>query len=236
VRKGIRSSVPAAEAKAYALDLVNEAGMSPMDIAERSGISQTKVKDIIRGKCERIYRITEEAILGIEIPEDGWISTADGLANSIGTQRRLRALSVQGFSLSIMAKETGATIRTISEVRAGGRARVRISFLRAVAEMHDRLWDEDPLAWGVSASGVTRSMQWAQGQGWHPTEAWEDINDPGCEPIVKTPRYIALTEDARELMEQQDYTLEHAAGRLGVTVSTIKKARAKYRQNMAETS
>jgi plasmid maintenance system antidote protein VapI len=233
LRQGIRSSVSAAEATAYALDLVH-AGMSPMDIAERSGVSVTRVKDIIQGKCDQIYRVTEAAILGIEIPEDGWTPITDGLANSVGTQRRLRALSVQGFPLSLMANELATTVRTVSEVRAGSRPRVRISFMRAVTKLHDRLWDEDPLSFGIPGSSVTRAKQWAQAQGWYPTEAWADINDPDCEPVLKTPRYVVLTEDARELMEGQGYTIEQAADRLGVKRSAITNARTYYNRVKAK--
>lgn len=235
LREGVRSTVPAAEATAYALDLVN-AGMSPMDIAERSGVSVTRVKGIIQGKCGRIYRVTEAAILGIEIPEDGWTLITDGLANSVGTQRRLRALSLQGFPLPLLAGELKTTVRTVSEVRMGSRPRVRISLLRAVTKLHDRLWDEDPLSFGVSASSVTRAKQWAQAQGWYPTEAWADINDPDCEPVLKTPRYVVLTEDAQELMERQGYTRKMAAERLGVKVDTLNAAMAYYAKAKAMAS
>lgn len=227
LREGQRFTVSAAKATRHAQAL-ERAGMSTIDISERSGVSTTRVKQILQGRRERIYRTTEEALLGIPIPEDGWTPIRDGRTNAVGARRRLQALAVQGFPTSVLVEETRLDDRTISELRSGVRSQVQVSRLRLIIEVHDRLWDVDPLSMGVPSASVTRARQWAAKQNWYPTEAWADIDDPDCKPVLKTPRYIALTEDARELMAHQGYTRKGAAERLGVEVDTLNAAMAYY--------
>lgn len=232
LRQGVQSRVPVSEANAHATLLVR-AGMSPTDIANRSGISVTHVKYVIQGGVERIHRDTQDAILGIEIPPDGWEPETDGLTASTGTARRLQALSVQGFPLSALSERSGLTPRTLSELRAGLRPQVFISNMRTVLEMHEELWDRDPLEDGIPQGSVTRARDWAAKQKWQPTEAWDDIDDPGCKPQKGTPRYVILTEDAHELMESQGYSRKHAAERLGVSVAALNRAESYYKTKVA---
>lgn len=223
VRNGNRFAVPVDTASLHANALVR-AGMSAKDIANRSGVCETVVLEVVRREHKRIYRTTEEAILGIPIPEDGWTPITDGITDAVGTRRRLQALSFQGFPLSFLARETGLCRRRTYVLRSGKQARVFISGMLAVTEVHDRFWDTDPLSTGLRPHDVTRARQWAQRQDWLPTEVWSDIDDPDCEPVLSTPRYMALTDDAEELMTQQGYTRTLAAERLGVAVSTLNTA------------
>lgn len=232
LRQGVQSRVSVEDAHLHA-GLLVLAGMSPTDIADLSGVSVTHVKYVIQGSVERIHRDTQDAILGIPVPQDGWETRTDGLTDSTGTARRLRALAVQGFPLSALSERSGLTARTISEMRAGLRPQVFISNMRTVAELHEAIWDRDPLEDGIPQSSVTRAKDWAAKQKWHPTEAWDDIDDPECQPQKGTPRYVILTEDAHELMTGQGYTRQHAAERLGVSVSALNRAESYYRSKVA---
>lgn len=215
--------VSCSEVTPYVVKLVN-AGMSVVDISDRSGVSPTQVRLIFRSKLERVHRVTAEAILGIPFPEGGRFPDTDGLTDATGARRRLQALTVQGFSVALMAEEGDMQTRTISAIRSGLREQVRVSRLRAIVVMHDALYDADPQEMGLAPSASTRARQWAAEQGWWPTEAWADIDDPDCKPNLKTPRYVILTENYRELSAVQGYDKRDAADRLGVTVGTLDKA------------
>lgn len=221
------SRVSAEEASDYAAKLVNS-GMSAIDISVRSGISATQVRGLLRGGCGNILRMTAQAVLGVPMPDRDRLPEAEGYTDSTGATRRLQALSVQGFPLPPMAEGTGLTNRTVSLIRAGSRERIKVSGLRRIVLLHDRLWDEDPLKLGITASAVTRARQWAAEQKWHPTEAWTDIDDPECIPQKTAPRYVSLTEDARELMEEYGHTRKAAAERLGVKSDTLTAAMHYY--------
>jgi hypothetical protein len=105
---------------------------------------------------------------------------------------------------------------------------------RSITLLHDRLWDANPLELGVSAGDATRARKWGERQGWHPTEAWADIDDPECKPVLSTPRYVALVEDAQELMNKQGYTRIQAAERLGISREYLNSVFAYYSKMKAE--
>lgn len=205
-----------------------------MEIAARSGVSVRRVGYLVNGGLETMYRDLSEAILGVRVPEDDYQPLTDGLADAIGTRRRLEALSVQGFPLSVLSEESKTGSRTVSALRSGSRQQVLVSTMLLIKDMHDRLWDEDPLSMGISSSAVMRVQRYAKEQGWYPTEAWTDIDDPDCKPVLNTPRYVVLTEDAKELIEGQGYTLEQAAERLGVKRGSLTSARSYYNRIRAE--
>lgn len=168
--------------------------------------------------------IIEDAVLGVPVPEYGWNTAEDSLVDPVGAARRLRALALQGFGIASLVHATGLNRRTISEVRGMERHRILISRARKIKEAHDLLWDTDPESIGIAPGDATRARLWAQKQDWMPTEAWADIDDPDCKPVLTTPRYIALTDDAQELIDKQGYTRTTAAERLNITVDTLNAA------------
>lgn len=204
------------------------AGVSALDIAERSGVSPTQVRRLLRGELPGMLRETSDAILGVPMPDEGKPGREDGLVDATGARRRLQALAVQGFSTTVLSVESGVMRLTISDIRAGTQKRIRLSTLRVVVALHEKLWDVDPLDLGVKLSAVSRTKKHAEREGWLPTEAWSDIDDPDCKPALGAPRYVVLTEDAQELMEKQGYTRKAAAERLGVKTDTLNAAMAYY--------
>lgn len=212
------------------LRLLLLADMSAKDISTLSGVDEKVIVSMLRGDRSQIHWTTEEALLGVKVPDEGWVPNSDGMIASIGAMRRLQALAVQGFAPSVLSEESGLHVKTIRMVRAGDRPRILISRNRVIRNTHDRLWDTDPLSLGIRLADVERARQYAEAQKWYPTEAWEDIDDPDCKPIRRTPRYVALTEDAEELMREQGYSSPMAAERLGVKPRTLRSARSHYRK------
>lgn len=232
-RNGRPVVVPAVAAAEH-LRLLVSSGMPVIDIGERSGVSATQIRGILHGRIDRTYRVTEEAILGVSIPEGDWTPTADGFANITGTRRRLQALSVQGFPLSFLAMRMDTGRTAVRGLRSGPQMQVRVSTLRKVVRLHDELWDADPFDLGLSPSPVHRAQKWAEKQGWLPTEAWSDIDDPECVPTLDTPRHVALAEDAEELMRTQGYSRGDAAARLGVSKKYLEKVLSRRRKTLVE--
>jgi hypothetical protein len=206
------------------------ADMSPVDIETISGVDRSAILQILSGSRVQVHWTTEEALLGVKVPEEGWVSTSDGMISSVGAMRRLQALAVQGFPFSVLAEESGLNRRTVREVRSGGRPRLLISRNRIIRRIHDRLWDMDPVEYGLRATDVARTRQNASQRGWYPTEAWADIDDPECKPVLNTPRYVALVEDASELIDELGYTRKAAAERLGVHRDYLDSAFSHYKK------
>lgn len=224
--------VPSEEVRLHVTGLVN-AGMSPIDIANRSGVSDTQVRRLVRGALKEVFPITAESLLGVSMPDEGHISEADGIADATGARRRLQALAVQGFSSNFLAAEGGLGKNAIKFTRSGRQQRVYVSTIRIVLGLHEKFWDADPLDFGIPVGAVERAKLWSRKNGWLPTEAWTDIDDPDCKPVLSTPKYVRLAEDYRELTEEQGYDRRKAAERLGVTVDGLNAALGYYRKRMA---
>lgn len=234
-RAGIMATVSVAKTKDHLLALLR-ADMTPRDVEKVSGVDEKTILKILNGRCARIHWITEEAILGVPVPEYGWESSFDCYVDALPAMRRLQALGVQGFTTPVLSRETGIDRTVIGAIRSGKRPRIRMSSMRAIKKAHDRLYDTDPADLGVAHGDLIRARRWAEKQGWYPTEAWVDIDDPDCKPVLKTPGYIVITENARELIEQQGYSRKAAAERLGVTVDALKWAMTYYDRVKAEAS
>lgn len=181
---GHAATVSAHEAATYGRRLV-QTGMSPADLAAEAGLSAKTVTDVLSGRCINVYRTTAAAVLRVAVPARGHRPTVDGNVDATAARRRLRALTALGFTLPVLAQETGSTPGTIGSLRQGRRRRLRITLDRSIAEAYDRLWDADPGGYGASPSGATRARNWARACGWAPPVALDDdrITDPTYVPV-----------------------------------------------------
>jgi hypothetical protein len=142
-------------------------------------------------------------------------------------------LAVQGFSAPFLSGESGIATLTINRIRTGVQQRIQLATMRTIVLLHDKFWDMDPLDAGLELPGISRTMKHAKREGWLPTEAWGDIDDPDCRPVLNTPKYVRIAEDYRELTQEQGYDRKGAAKRLGVTVHGLNAALGYYNKKMA---
>lgn len=186
--RGESARVPADEARAHGKILV-EAGMFVTDIARLAGVSRSIVGQVISGRVSRIHRDTAAAILGVPVPRKEFVG-CDGIVSALAAQRRIRALSARGFSLTAMARQMEASVFTVDSIRNGKRTRIRASMDQQIHAAYNRLWNADPLDFGVTPGGVTQARNWAAEQEWAPPAAWDDdtIGDPKAKPKGMLPR------------------------------------------------
>jgi len=186
--RGQSARVPTDEARAHGKMLV-EAGMFVTDIARLAGVSRSIVGQVISGRVSRIHRDTAAAILGVPVPRKEFVG-CDGIVSALAAQRRIRALSARGFSLTAMAREMGASVFTVDSLRNGKRTRIRASMDQQIHAAYNRLWNADPLDFGVTPGGVTQARNWAAEQEWAPPAAWDDdtIGDPKAKPKGMLPK------------------------------------------------
>jgi len=229
-------NVPSEKATEYAKTLVRS-GMSATDIAEKSGVAKRKVQRILSGTQPMISWVTEEAILGVPVPEGRYMPKTDGLVDATPSRRRLQALAVQGFPVSYVAREVDMVKPALVDLRSGARGNTLVSCSVKIRLVHEELWDADPLALGIPPRSVNTAKSCAQRNGWFPTEAWADIDDPACEPIAKTaPKYVRTAEDFNELTERFGLNRRQAAERLGMSVDAVNAALGYYKKRMASAS
>lgn len=183
LRKGHRATVPAGEARAHGLLLV-EAGVPPVDIAEWAGLGRVTVADVLQGRVTNIYRTTAEAILFLPIPDEGYRAKGEARVDALPSRRRLRALGALGFPVLSLAREVKVSHATIRDVREGFCQRVKLTTHVATRKTYDALWNVNPLDHGVTRSSFTMTRARAVSEGWPPPAAWDDdeIGNPQASP------------------------------------------------------
>lgn len=171
--------VDAEPARAH-LRMLGRAGIGWQRAAILAGVSNGSVSHLLYGSsgrppAKRCRRQIAEAVMALR-PESATLP--DGAkVDATGTQRRMQAMVVDGWSLSEQARRVGRTVQNYSYSLTARKVTVRVA--RDVAELHEALL-------GVVAAGpmAARSRRWGRSQGWHPSAAWDDdtINDPEAGP------------------------------------------------------
>jgi transcriptional regulator with XRE-family HTH domain len=96
-----------------------------------------------------------------------------------GTTRRLRALTLEGWSQAAIADATGYGVATIKEQRRGDRKYTSPEFRDAIRELY-----EAELSPEIEEARQHQSATIASSKGWLPRGAWAglDIDDPSVHP------------------------------------------------------
>lgn len=180
--RGEGARVPADEAARHAKSLI-DAGMFVTDIARLAGVSRSIAGQVISGRVRRVHRDTAAAILGVRVPKENW-GGCNGIISALAAQRMLQALSARGFSLAVMAEQIDTSVFSVDLIRNGKRTRIRMSMNNAISKAYKRLWDANPVEFGVTPSGATQARNHAIAQGWPPPAAWDDeeLSDPKAQP------------------------------------------------------
>jgi hypothetical protein len=210
-------------------------GISFERVAKLTGLKASVVSGLIypmgdRPIKQRMRPETAAKILAIQPSTD--LVDDRHIIDGTGTRRRLQALAAIGFPFVRLGEHLPIHPNQVHYV-ASGRG-VQAGTARAVAELYDRLWNQDPTQYGIRPATALKVKRYAASKGWVPPGAWDDdtIDDPAAEPSLgdRTPRYIALAENGLELEQQQGYTREQAAERLGVTKDNLQQAITRYRR------
>jgi hypothetical protein len=148
---------------------------------------------------------------------------------AIGTMRRLRALAVIGWPMTILEGWTGITAHTLRLITHGGCQTVTARAEAGLRLAYDLLWDQP----GPSAAARSK----ARALGWAPAMAWDDdlIDDPAAVPqgirparMPRAERIAGLLEDSDWLLDKVGLTLGQAADRLGVSRNYLEKVRHRH--------
>lgn len=199
------------------------AGCTISGIVEGAGVSHYTVVDLANDATNGILPDTELRILSFHPEPD---DPARGhWTNAIGTCRRIRALAVLGHPVYTVADAACVAHSTLRHIATGMRGSASKDVAAAVADVYAQ-WMTRP-----GPSDITRRR--AAVSGWHGPLAWDDIDDPDEQPDTdggeETPLYLARAEDGLWL-EQQGYTRQQIADRLGTTREALQQNIARARK------
>lgn len=211
------------------------AGMSVYRIAEVSGVHRdTLYRMGRRGPTVQIE--TASKVLAIAVPSRV-VAEGAKYVDATGTRRRLQALMAAGWPIRSLEDQAGRHSSALW--KAMHTETVFASTAAVVADLFDRL----QLIPGPSE----QSRRLAQGKGWALPLAWneEDIDDPDGRPYGKRKRGRRASTgngDAGSFVDRYldaaaiDSDVEAVAARLGVTVESVKRQRARYRDQLGQVS
>ena len=196
------------------------AGMSLSAIARAADVSRDTVTEHARGTHPFIRRSRAARILAVR-PEH---ADPNSFVPALGSQRRIQALYAAGYGAYVIARHAHVTARAIDYILSGARTTVTISTRNAIADAYRQL--------AAQPARNLRTQRRAAAEEWPGPGYWDDddFDNPEFEPATEaTPRYIELAENGLEL-EEDGYSREQAADRLGVTKANLQAAIGRYRK------
>jgi plasmid maintenance system antidote protein VapI len=147
--------------------------MSLLQIKAATGCDDCNLRQILDGTRTKIRRDTHNRILALKpVPP-----SPGTYLDATGTRRRIQALRAIGWSGRVVAEAAG-TGESVIERICDGQPTVRGKVAARIQDVYIKL-SQTPAPAGRSA---TRARNYAQGQGWAPPGAWDDIDDPATVP------------------------------------------------------
>lgn len=214
--QGLRLTVSAAPVRSHLLDR-RAAGMSIAEISRASGISHGTVRNIIGERVAAVSPATARALLAVR-----GRGHSDGEVPSLGSARRLQALTAIGWDSASLATALGWSPDFIRHLRAGATAAVHAATHARIAAAYVEL-SQRPQE-GASAE---RARRHASQRGWLGPAAWDDdeLDDPSVATATPTPISRAQKtrdriEDVRDMLATGEHP-EMIAQRLGVKRASV---------------
>lgn len=144
-------------------------------ISEVSGVSVTAIRYVLYGQ-PTINRDRARAILAVPI---GPAPANTDVVDATGTIRRLRALACLGHTLDSIGAEVAMSRHRLGRIITGKYIEIDVETARAIAGAYRRM--------STFRSDNPHTIRRARTQGWHGPLAWDDIDNPNCEPEEAAP-------------------------------------------------
>ncbi|CAM5390712.1 hypothetical protein STENM36S_06318 [Streptomyces tendae] len=202
--RGISGHIPGPTVAAH-IRTLTDSGRQVRDIAVESGVSERAIGYILHGQ-RNVTRPRALALLAVRpLGEPPRIDPT-------GTIRRIQALAVIGWPIAWTAEKAGYTPSYLFNIIAG-----RVPTIpREVAPRFATVYRQHSNRQGPSE--FARSS--ARRNGWHGPLAWDNIDDPACQPEEAAP-YEAAPKYERDPDRKRE--IEHLY-LLGESVQSIAKA------------
>lgn len=222
--RGIYRTTDAAQVRVH-LQRLLALGWTQEQIGLAAGISQASVSSILT-RQSKVGMASARAIFDIHLRRCP--VTPDGWTDATGSRRRLQALAVIGYSPYALAPTLNLAVGWLYEIIAGKPAHISGRDALRIAALYRRLL-RLPAPVG---HGPDRTRRRAARLGWHGPTAWDQIDDPMCEPEddPAAPGIPSQVDDERiRQLTTEGLSAQQIAERLGCTPRTVQRARARLR-------
>lgn len=207
------------------------AGWTQRQIGAAAGVLPASIHKLHTGAQKDIATWRAAAILAIEIAAP----PADTLrTDATGSRRRLQALRVLGHTRYAVAAQLSITPDRIKHITNNTTKTVAVQEAAAIASLYRQLCTV------IGPSSQTATL--ARKEGWHGPLAWDNIDDPVCEPETEYRASRAkIGSRKRVTPDRQKVAALTAAGRsaqeiadeIGCHKRTVVRARSSYETAVA---
>lgn len=234
LRQTGRSTLTTPARAAHHITRLRHAGMPDGDIITAAGVVPDLFYRIMRN-AGNIHRATEGRILAVPAPATP--SKAGAHTAALGTIRRLRALSADGWSAAELARRLGKHKQFVVHLQnldTTTEPRVRLWVAAYVRDLYTDIAGQQPEENGVPAHYAVATRKRAAAKGWAPSAYWDDeeFDNHNFQPATSDggvrQRAAARAEDIGHLARFGIPTHE-IASRLGVTEAYVRAQLAGYR-------
>jgi transcriptional regulator with XRE-family HTH domain len=201
------------------LKTLRASGMSQTQIARQASISQAAISYITTGRTKTVQADKARRILAVQPRHfDG-----NSERPAIGSIRRIRALYSLGHSRADIAALSGLCVASISLLAEGRWKVIDNKAAVGIAKAYRQLAHQRGRNW--------KNKRRAAAENWHGPLAWDDIDDPNCEPETeqdaRVPNFHQRAQLRREEIEHLaafGYKPEQIRARLNneVSISTVR--------------
>lgn len=165
------------------VDTLRRAGASTPSIAAAAGVSTATLARLLYGAqgqrpAARLRTESATALLAVR-PEDCKIPDGARI-DATGTRRRIQALVAAGWPFTVLSRVTGIHDRPLGSLARA--TQVTAGTARKVEAGCRRLVTYTPEQYGVPSQARAIARRVAERNGWVKLGAWDDIDDPACEP------------------------------------------------------
>lgn len=166
---------------------------------------------------------TQDRVLAVRVPSG--LVAGGALVPAVGTVRRIRGLMWLGWNQPTIAARLGMKAPQEVSSLICRRKWARASTAVKVAGLFDELqWQVGPYPYPA---------RFARQRGWFPPAAWDDIDDPDCQPDLGQETVVRFPERFLELREHCEMSLPEIAERMGVDTESVKQQLRRYRMKEA---
>jgi hypothetical protein len=213
------------------LAVLQEAKMTLTGIARLAGVAHTTVCCIVHGR-----RSSGRGLQHCTTPDIAAKILAIRPLTTVGTLRRIQALSAKGWPTSQVARHAGVSPRRAWEWRPD--STISVDSAEKIAVAYEELRHLTPEENGVEAWQASRARQRAVERRWPDIAYWDahggDIDDPHFTPEFGVTRREIVAQNANWVMRTTGLDRHATAERLGVHKSYIDHAFREYPQYALE--
>lgn len=219
---GIRRRVDGTQTRIHIEQLIVR-GWTQKQIAAAAGLNSATVSEALAARYATVGLNTATAILNIALDQTPPIPRR--IVDATGTRRRLQALMILGHTMADVARQAGVGVSSLQQTADGRWDAIRATSAKKVARVYRQLsttpaprtlWSE-------------KARNHAMTHGWHGPMAWDDIDDPACQPDSEAQTAPAhVRPDEVRKLAARGLDDEQIGRRLGLSPRTVLRARTAH--------